>query len=270
MRKVRSFLLLFIILGLSTLGKSISIKGFGDLLNLVKTISKTQTGMNTELLDQGIKQTKQIENEINMIKNQVENLKRLGKNISDGNINSLRYALNQAISIQDQSKGFIYNQQELVNRYWDIYKKDPENFEKNTEFTEENLKKVDRELKKAKEMTQYALYDSMINSGFTAQLKSDKANLETLLNASSTTTGALQAIQATNNLLGQTNTILLDLKSVMSTMVKMNASVESVKVTEDNAKENKLDALEADLKKTMNEELQRYEELKKQKVTIGG
>ena len=270
MRKVRSFLLLFIILGLSTLGKSISIKGFGDLLNLVKTISKTQTGMNTELLDQGIKQTKQIENEINMIKNQVENLKRLGKNISDGNINSLRYALNQAISLQDQSKGFIYNQQELVNRYWDIYKKDPENFEKNTEFTEENLKKVDRELKKAKEMTQYALYDSMINSGFTAQLKSDKANLETLLNASSTTTGALQAIQATNNLLGQTNTILLDLKSVMSTMVKMNASVESVKVTEDNAKENKLDALEADLKKTMNEELQRYEELKKQKVTIGG
>ena len=110
----------------------------------------------------------------------------------------------------------------------------------------------------------------MINSGFTAQLKSDKANLETLLNASSTTTGALQAIQATNNLLGQTNTILLDLKSVMSTMVKMNASVESVKVTEDNAKENELDTLEADLKKTMNEELQRYEELKKQKVTIGG
>ena len=270
MRKIRSLVLLFIILGLSSLGKSISISGFGDLLNLVKTISKTQTGMNTELLDQGIKQAKQIENEINMIKNQVENLKRLGKNISDGNINSLRYALNQAISLQDQSKGFIYNQQELVNRYWDIYKKDSENFEKNTEFTEENLKKVDRELKKAKEMTQYALYDSMINSGFTAQLKSDKANLETLLNASSTTTGALQAIQATNNLLGQTNTILLDLKSVMSTMVKMNASVESVKVTEDNAKENKLDTLEADLKKSMNEELQRYEELKKQKVTIGG
>lgn len=270
MRKIRSLVLLFIILGLSTLGKSISISGFGDLLNLVKTISKTQTGMNTELLDQGIKQTKQIENEINMIKNQVENLKRLGKNISDGNINSLRYALNQAISLQDQSKGFIYNQQELVNRYWDIYKKDPENFEKNTEFTEENLKKVDRELKKAKEMTQYALYDSMINSGFTAQLKSDKANLETLLNASSTTTGALQAIQATNNLLGQTNTILLDLKSVMSTMVKMNASVESVKMTEDNAKEVNLDTLEADLKKTMNEELQRYEELKKQKITIGG
>lgn len=270
MRKIRSLVLLFIILGLSTLGKSISISGFGDLLNLVKTISKTQTGMNTELLDQGIKQTKQIENEINMIKNQVENLKRLGKNISDGNINSLRYALNQAISLQDQSKGFIYNQQELVNRYWDIYKKDPENFEKNTEFTEENLKKVDRELKKAKEMTQYALYDSMVNSGFTAQLKSDKANLETLLNASSTTTGALQAIQATNNLLGQTNTILLDLKSVMSTMVKMNASVESVKMTEDNAKEVNLDTLEADLKKTMNEELQRYEELKKQKITIGG
>ena len=270
MRKIRSLVLLFVILGLSTLGKSISISGFGDLLNLVKTISKTQTGMNTELLDQGIKQTKQIENEINMIKNQVENLKRLGKNISDGNINSLRYALNQAISLQDQSKGFIYNQQELVNRYWDIYKKDPENFEKNTEFTEENLKKVDRELKKAKEMTQYALYDSMINSGFTAQLKSDKANLETLLNASSTTTGALQAIQATNNLLGQTNTILLDLKSVMSTMVKMNASVESVKMTEDNAKEFNLDTLEADLKKTMNEELQRYEELKNQKVTIGG
>ena len=270
MRKIKSLVLLFIILGLSTLGKSISISGFGDLLNLVKTISKTQTGMNTELLDQGIKQTKQIENEINMIKNQVENLKRLGKNISDGNINSLRYALNQAISLQDQSKGFIYNQQELVNRYWDIYKKDPENFEKNTEFTEENLKKVDRELKKAKEMTQYALYDSMINSGFTAQLKSDKANLETLLNASSTTTGALQAIQATNNLLGQTNTILLDLKSVMSTMVKMNASVESVKMTEDNAKEVNLDTLEADLKKTMNEELQRYEELKKQKITIGG
>lgn len=270
MRKIRSLVLLFIILGLSTLGKSISISGFGDLLNLVKTISKTQTGMNTELLDQGIKQTKQIENEINMIKNQVENLKRLGKNISDGNINSLRYALDQAISLQDQSKGFIYNQQELVNRYWDIYKKDPENFEKNTEFTEENLKKVDRELKKAKEMTQYALYDSMVNSGFTAQLKSDKANLETLLNASSTTTGALQAIQATNNLLGQTNTILLDLKSVMSTMVKMNASVESVKMTEDNAKEVNLDTLEADLKKTMNEELQRYEELKKQKITIGG
>lgn len=270
MRKIRSLVLLFIILGLSTLGKSISISGFGDLLNLVKTISKTQTGMNIELLDQGIKQTKQIENEINMIKNQVENLKRLGKNISDGNINSLRYALNQAISLQDQSKGFIYNQQELVNRYWDIYKKNPENFEKNTEFTEENLKKVDRELKKAKEMTQYALYDSMVNSGFTAQLKSDKANLETLLNASSTTTGALQAIQATNNLLGQTNAILLDLKSVMSTMVKMNASVESVKMTEDNAKEVNLDTLEADLKKTMNEELQRYEELKKQKITIGG
>ena len=47
--------MLFIILGLSSLGKSISISGFGDLLNLVKTISKTQTGMNTELLDQGIK-----------------------------------------------------------------------------------------------------------------------------------------------------------------------------------------------------------------------
>ena len=157
MRKIRSLLLLFIVLGLSTLGKSISISGFGDLLNLVKTISKTQTGMNTEILDQGIKQAKQIENEINMIKNQVENLKKLGKNISDGNINSLRYALNQTISLQDQSKGFIYSQQELINRYWDIYKKDPENFEKNTEFTEENLKKMDKELKKAKEMTQYAL-----------------------------------------------------------------------------------------------------------------
>ena len=270
MRGIRSLILLFILTGFSITGKSISIKGFTELLNIVKTISKTQTGMNTELLDQGIKQATQIQNELDMIKNQVENLKRLGKNISDGNINSIRYALNQAISLQDQSKAFIYNQQELVNRYWDVYKKDPENFEKNTEFSESNLKKVDRELKKAKEMTQYALYDSMINSGFTAQLKSDKENLETLLSASSNTTGALQAIQATNNLLGQTNTILLDLKGVMSTMVKMNASVESVKLTEESATENKLETLEADFKNTIERELEGYEKLKNQKITIGG
>ncbi|MGL4976793.1 MAG: hypothetical protein ACRCYT_09250 [Cetobacterium sp.] len=270
MKKMRILMFSFLLIAISVVGKSISIKGFADLLNIAKTISKTQSGMNGELLNQGVKQANQIKNELDMIKNQVENLKKLGKKISEGNINSIKYALNEVIALQDQSKAFIYNHQELVNRYWDIYKKDPENFQKYTEFTEQNLKKVDKELKKAKEMTQYALYDSMINSGFTAQLKSDKQNLESLLNASSSTTGALQAIQATNNLLGQTNTILLDLKNVVSTMVKMNASVESVKLTENSADKNKLEILEADFNKTIDKELKMYDQLKNQKITIGG
>lgn len=219
----------FILLSISTtiFSKTVSVSGMNDLLKIASQISKTQMGMETEMLDQGLSMIKQIENEKMMIEQGITNLKQLEGVISNTNIDNINLTVNKMLNLQSDANSFIYKQEKIVNEYWDLYKKSPEDFEGVTGFNPESLVALDAQVMKAKQMKDNAVYDSMVQSGFSAKLGQDRENIKMLLDASKTADGALQAQQATNNLIGQTNSTLLEIRTLLETGIKLAATVEA-------------------------------------------
>ena len=115
----------------------------------------------------------------------------------------------------------VYKAEDINRKFSEIYKKDiqiEENFAR-TNNIYEGIKENNKRLAKIREQTQYVVYDAMKQADFTPKLNADKRNVEMLMERSSTTEGALQAIQAGNAILGQLASILIDIREVLSTSV---------------------------------------------------
>lgn len=269
MRKNRILeVMCFLLLSISIFSKTINVAGMKDLLKIATQISKTQMGMETEMLDQGMKMIRQIENEMAMIEQGATNLKKLKGTISNTNIDNLNSTINKIMNLQSDANSFIYKQEKIVDEYWDLYKKSPDDFENITGFNPESLVALDVQVMKAKQMKNNAVYDAMVQSGFSAKLGQDRDNIKMLLEASKTADGALQAQQATNNLIGQTNSTLLEIRTLLETGIKLAATVEANANNIANADERTNKELVKQMNDYTKEEVEKTLEMTKKKFVL--
>ncbi len=258
MKKLAS--ILFITVFSFALSKTVSVSGMTQLLKTTTKIASTQTQMDLKMVEDGIRQAKSLENQYQSLQYEIQNLKNLGEGISDGNISKINSFLKQIENTKDSSMSIINNQKRLVDEYRKIYKENPEAFEEITGFNEESLRAMNRQVTRAKDQTNYMLYDAVTQAGYSAKLNNDTHNLNSLLEASKSSKGALEVLQITNNILGAQNTTLLEIRQLLETVVKLMASVESNKNTVNSSQEKTLEVI---LKKLDTDSYNQMQEIKK-------
>lgn len=260
---------LFILIFTFTLSKTVSVNGMSQLLKTTTKIASTQTQMDLKMAEDAIKQVKQLENQYQQLKYEVQNLQNLGENISSGNINQINNFLNQIENTKSSSMSILNNQNRLINEYREIYKENPEAFENVTGYNQESLDEIKRQVTKAKDQTNYMLYDAVTQAGYSAKLNNDTHNLNSLLEASKSSKGALEVLQVTNNILGAQNTTLLEIRQLLETSLKLMASVESNKNTESGATEVTYKEALSDMNEKNENEMRKIENTTNKNIRFG-
>lgn len=219
--------------------------GIGELVKIVTKISEQQHLMQLEQVQQSLHLVQQIENQATQIQNQLQslynqalNLKALGKDISEGNLYAINQGIDKVLYLKAETQSIFYKANDLNEKFEKLYQNDiqiEENFAK-TNNVYEGIKENNKRLAKIREQTQHVVYDAMKQADFTPKLNADKRNIEMLMERSSTTEGALQAIQAGNAILGQLASILIDIREVLSTSL-ISASAIQAEINQNNSSE---------------------------------
>ena len=233
---MKKFKKLFITLALvifttNICAKSISIKGITEILKVVTKIYTQQQLMGTEQIQQGMSLINQIENQVRQIENQYTMLKNLSTQISQGNI----------AYIEDYYRELGYTEK-LSSKYMDAFNTNTDEFE-NMGFTREYMERMDQNIRQARQESNTALYDVMTSKGFAAKVGADQQNLQTLLNASKSSTGIVEALQVTNSLLGQISSDISQLGVLVETSNKAQAMATNTESQELENSKRELDQL---------------------------
>ena len=217
---MKKFKKLFITLALvifttNICAKSISIKGITEILKVVTKIYTQQQLMGTEQIQQGMSLINQIENQYTMLKN-------LSTQISQGNIAYIEDYYRELGYMLDSYNSVMLDTEKLSSKYMDAFNTNTDEFE-NMGFTREYMERMDQNIRQARQESNTALYDVMTSKGFTAKVGADQQNLQTLLNASKSSTGIVEALQVTNSLLGQISSDISQLGVLVETSNKAQA-----------------------------------------------
>lgn len=241
--------------------------GLGKILKIVTKISEQQHLMQLEQAQQSLQFANQIANQIEQIQNQMKslqneamNLKALGKEISKGNLDAINQGLDKILYLKAETQSIFYKSEDLNRKFSELYQNDiqiEENFAR-TNNIYEGIKENNKRLAKIREQTQYVVYDAMKQADFTPKLNADKRNVEMLMERSSTTEGALQAIQAGNAILGQLASILIDIREVLSTSVISANAIQ--------AEINQINSSEVAIQKKITEDYTTSQEDNKNKI----
>ena len=185
----------------------------------VETASKSEHIKNTL---EAIQQTKHLANQLEY---DVKNAIQLGKDIANGNEYAIQQLLHKTLNYQQTAQSIMYQQEEILGKMKEIFR------------TEDSLngmstQELENQLKKVRQQSQYAVYDSMTNAGFSATLQQDQQNLQRIVASANSAQGQLQALQAISNLLGEQNAILLRMGALMETQAKTLAIAEGASNTE--------------------------------------
>lgn len=259
----------FIIIFSFTLSKTVTVAGMSQLLKTATKIAATQTQMDLKMVEDAIKQTQALENQYEMLQYEIKNLKSLGEEISDGNINRINNFLKKIENTKENSMSMLNNQDKLVNKYREIYKANPEAFENITGYNKESLDAIKSQVTKAKDETNYMLYEAVTQAGYSAKLNYDTHNINSLLQASKSSKGALEVLQVTNNILGAQSVTLLEIRQLLETSVKLMASIESSKSTTNSASERTLDEIMANMEETSQKQIGEIEKKMNKNIKFG-
>lgn len=222
MRLKKIIIILMAILSINSYSKSISIKGITELLKVATKIYAQQQLMGVEQIQQGMSLINQIDNQVKQIENQYAMLKNLSEQISQGNISYLEDYYREIGYMLDSYDSIMLDTQKLSNRYTELFKEKPQEFEK-IGITKEYMEKMDQNIRQARQESNTALYDVMTSKGFAAKVGADQQNLQTLLNASKSSTGIVEALQVTNSLLGKISSDIGQLGVLVETSNKAQA-----------------------------------------------
>ena len=208
--------------------------GIGKLVTIVTKIADQQLKMQIEQAQQGIQLAEQLQNQVQQIQNQMQslqnealNLKQLGKEISTGNLQSIDSAFDRILSLQSNAKSLFYQVEGFEKNFEKIYNSDLELHGWLKGDVVSGMKKIKDQMSKVREQSRNAIYDAAKSANYSAKINADKRNVETILQSSASAEGALQAIQAGNNMLATINTTLTDMKDILSSQVKLATTVQS-------------------------------------------
>lgn len=249
--------------------------GIGKVVKIVKKIADQQLKMQIEQAQQGIQLAQQLQNQVQQIQNQMQslqnealNLKQLGKDITSGNLRTMNNAFDRILSLQSDAKSLFYQVEGFEKNFETIYSSDLELHGWLKGDVIAGQKKIKEQMDKVREQSRNAIYDAARSADYSAKTNADKRNIQTILQSSSSAEGALQAIQAGNNMLAAINTNISEMKDVLSSQIKLASTVQSevnqVTAVDEASKEESKAEYETDQaarNKNLEEELENMEEI---------
>lgn len=262
MRLKKIIIILMAILSINSYSKSISIKGITELLKVATKIYAQQQLMGVEQIQQGMSLINQIDNQVRQIENQYAMLKNLSEQISQGNISYLEDYYREIGYMLDSYDSIMLDTQKLSNRYTELFKEKPQEFEK-IGITKEYMEKMDQNIRQARQESNTALYDVMTSKGFSAKIGADQQNLQTLLNASKSSTGVVEALQVTNSLLGKISSDINQLGILVETSNKAQAMAKNTESQEVESGKKELEIIKR------NQELKEEKKMQELKTLTG-
>ena len=116
------------------------------------------------------------------------------------------------------------NKEDFLNEFDGLYKTNDQLSDSYKVNLESGIKENKKALNNVRRETSKVIFDSMKQASYNPTLN-DKRNIEMLISKANTTDGALQAIQAGNNILGQMALSLVEIRNIMSKSVVVASAV---------------------------------------------
>jgi len=168
-------------------------------------------------ISQTVNTARQIENQLSSLANEAKNLANMDSRTAWQTLSGIRSNLTQVMQMQANIRGLTMEYQK-VEAAWDTLYKDFGS------FNGMSGKDYAAQAQKVLDQTNRATYDAMRAQGLVAQLGNDAKNLEYLLNASNTSSGALSAAQAGNHIAALTAQQLMRLQQIVATSYRVESS----------------------------------------------
>lgn len=169
-------------------------------------------------------QIEQLKNQFQQLENEARNLKQIGKDLSSGNLNSIKAGLDKILTFEAQTRSQFFKAEDFMNQFDSLYRTDEQLSDPYKVSLEYGIKENKRALQNVRKETSKVIFDSMRQAGYNPTIN-DKRNIEMLISKANTTEGALQAIQAGNNILGQMATTLIEIRNVLGKSVVVASAV---------------------------------------------
>ena len=168
-------------------------------------------------ISQTVNTARQIENQLSSLANEAKNLANMDSRTAWQTLSGIRSNLTQVMQMQANIRGLTMEYQK-VEAAWDTLYRDFGS------FNGMSGKDYAAQAQKVLDQTNRATYDAMRAQGLVSQLGNDARNLESLLNASNTSSGALSAAQAGNAIAAVNTQQLMRLQQIVATSYRVESS----------------------------------------------
>lgn len=212
----RMVIVLVLIMGLFTVQPARALLGFGDIV--FDPTALVQSVLNyVQHCTSAVNTATQIENQIQSLANEAKNLSYMDQGAAMQTMGRLRNSLTQLVNLQNRMRGMTMDYQNIESA-WDQHYKDFGSFNgmSGKDYAKQSQKVLDQ--------TNNATYDAMRAQGLVAQLGDDSANLQNLLNASNSVSGAVAATQAGNQIAAVTTQQLMRLQQISAASYRAQSS----------------------------------------------
>ena len=193
--------------------------GFGDIVFDPSVFLQTVFSYLTEV-ETTMNEAAQLENQIQSLYNEALNLAKMDQGLSGTALSGLKNSLNQLTNLQGKIRGMTMTYED-VEGAWDKLYKDfgSLNGKSGKEYAEQAQKVLDQ--------MNNATYDAMRSQGLVSQLGDDSKNLQGLLQASNSASGALAAAQAGNQIAASTVQQLMRLQQISAASYRAESSYQA-------------------------------------------
>lgn len=190
-----------------------------NILSRIESVKQT-----IEQIQHTKNQVEQLKNQFQQLENEAKNLKQIGKDLSSGNLNTIKAGLDKILTLDAQTRSRFFKAEDFLNEFDGLYKTNEQLSDSYKVSLANGIKENKRALNDVRRETSKVIFDSMKQASYNPTLN-DKRNIEMLVSRANTTEGALQAIQAGNNILGQMALSLVEIRNIMSKSVVVASAV---------------------------------------------
>jgi P-type conjugative transfer protein TrbJ len=218
MKKIKKLSMVFIVVAfLFVSPHAEAFLGFGDIVFDPSVFMQTLMSYFTEIEDYA-NQAEQLSNQVQSLMNEAQNLANMDQNAAFRTISNISGSLQKLKDLKSNVRGITMDYMKLESAWDSVYKKDFK------DFSGKSVKEYVDAAGKALQQTNNATYDAMKAQGLVAQIDDDAANLDSLLRASSSASGALAAAQAGNQIAGVTSQQLMRLQHIVAASYRAQSS----------------------------------------------
>ena len=236
MKKLKSLMVLILVIGIATNASAGIFKGKGSSAGLKKIITilvamqAKQALMETELgkeLNEAIQQT---QNQLKQIEMEMTNMMDLGRELTTGQLMKIQQDYQELMNIQNQFKDTISSfknfEQSFKNTYADF-----KNLEGLT--PEEYMRKADDLLSATKDITKSSF--AIAGLGDPDRLANDAERITELMKAANTAEGQKAVLQAGVNMAAEQTKALLELRTLLASSLKTQNAEEMRRIQNEKA-----------------------------------
>ena len=234
MKKLKSLMVLILVIGIATNALAGIFKGKGGSAGLKKIITilvamqAKQALMETELgkeLNEAIQQT---QNQLKQIEMEMTNMMSLGQELTTGQLMKIQQDYQELMNIQNQFKDTISSFKNFEKSFKDTYA-DFKNLEGLT--PEEYMRKADKLLSTTKDITKSSF--AIAGLGDPDRLANDAERITELMKAANTAEGQKAVLQAGVNMAAEQTKALLELRTLLASSLKTQNAEEMRKLQEE-------------------------------------